>query len=215
MANIQNNIQGIYCFDSPGFNEDFLALNGYKKIKNKIFHFAAQTSIIGRLLFSDYTSSVCESTKTLFFQHNIYNWKTENDHFLKKEGFDFVSNKLDFYLKDTLKNLSYEEKKKFIDEVFNVIKDLSVDGEIAFGDSLLNFAKRFAKTLKTKSKITQDIIKSVFKHEKFEEEKIKKVTPITNKKNIEDTIGKIKDFFRVEKTDNDKVVLTIDEKYDE
>ena len=212
--NIQNNIQGIYRFDSPGFNEDFLALNGYKKIKNKIFHFAPQTSIIGRLLFSDYTSSVCESTKTLFFQHNIYNWKTENDHFLKKEGFDFVSNKLDFYLKDTLKNLSYEEKKKFIDEVFNVIKDLSVDGEIAFGDSLLNFAKRFAKTLKTKSKITQDIIKSVFKHEKFEEKEIKKVTPITNKKNIEDTIGKIKDFFRVEKTDNDKVVLTIDENYD-
>ena len=64
-------------------------------------------------------------------------------------------------------------------------------------------------------KITQDIIKSVFKHEKFEEEEIKKVTPITNKKNIEDTIEKIKDFFRVEKTDNDKVVLTIDEKYDE
>ena len=108
-----------------------------------------------------------------------------------------------------------KKKTKFIDEVFNVIKDLSVDGEIEFGDSLLNFAKRFAKTLKTKSKITQDIIKSVFKHEKFEEEEIKKVTPITNKKNIEDTIGKIKDFFRVEKTDNDKVVLTIDEKYDE
>ena len=212
--NIQNNIKGIYCFDSPGFNETFLNSDNYKAIKDKILHFAPTASIIGRLLNSDYSSIICESSKVLLHQHNIYNWKIEDSHFLRKTNFDFISDKFNFYLKDALTKLSYEQKEKFVNEVFDVIKDLSVDGEIAFGDSLINFTKRFFKTLKNKSKLTQSIITSIFK-QSFEDEKkpdiIEKVKPLLNKEKNNSFFSKLKSLFEPNQSESEKVVLTIEE----
>lgn len=205
-SNVRNNIKSIFCFDSPGFSADFLKNGKYKSIESKILHYAPQSSVIGRLLYNTYKSIIIDSTKTLLYEHNIYNWKIENNQFVRAKSFSFISNKLDYHIKSSLADLTTEQKKKFVDELFEIIKELSVDGDINFGESLINFGKKIFLTFKTKSKATQDFIKSVLLKEKINDE-VKFVKPIPNERNL---IQRFFGSFEVDKkVANDDVVLDV------
>ena len=181
-------IQSVYIFDSPGFNKSFLNEEGFKHIKDKIIAFAPQTSIIGRLLYQDYKITIVDSEKTLFNQHNLYNWNIEEVQFKKLDKFTYLSNKIDDVVKHNLEKLSYDEKVEFVESLFGIIKEMSKDDVIQFEDNLWSFFLRFNKILKTKSEETKKLIYSIFKKDK-NSEPIKRIEPLKNKD------SKIKEFF--------------------
>ena len=209
-SNIKKNIIKIYAFDSPGFSESFLKTKGFLTIKNKIYHYTPISSIIGRLLNKDYISYIVDSKKSLLYQHNLYNWKVINISFIRKDKYTYVSNKIDDLLKTSLKNKSFEEKKAFVNELFEVLKDFSSDDNIDFGTSLLSFALRFNNVLKTKSELTKSIIKSIFINKDMQDEtnSIKKIDPLKNKKEKRSSL--FSNLFI--KPDKSKVILDIENK---
>ena len=131
-------IENIFAFDSPGFNKSFLANSNYLKIKDYIKSYLPQTSIIGRLLYSDYPYEIVD------------------------------------------------QKIEFVESLFSVIKEMSEDDVIQFEDSIFSFVLRFSKILKSKSDETKRLIFSIFRKSK-EEDQIKKVEPIKNKKKFFDS----------------------------
>lgn len=207
--NIQNNIKDIYSFDGPGFKDDFLETEGFINIHEKISLFAPQSSIIGRLLSRNYKTYIVQSKKKLLYQHNIYNWKIENNDFVKLDKFTFLSNKIDKVLKDSLSKTTIEERKAIVDELFDIVKDLSKDDVIDFGDGMLDFFKRFKNTFKGKSKETQELILALFTKSKEESPKLY-VKPIKNESTLSQTINKFKYTFARKKAKNPKVIDYID-----
>lgn len=207
--NIQNNIKEIYSFDGPGFKDDFLETEGFINIHEKISLFAPQSSIIGRLLSRNYKTYIVQSKKKLLYQHNIYNWKIENNDFVKLDKFTFLSNKIDKVLKDSLSKTTIEERKAIVDELFDIVKDLSKDDVIDFGDGMLDFFKRFKNTFKGKSKETQELILALFTKSKEESPKLY-VKPIKNESTLSQTINKFKCTFARKKAKNPKVIDYID-----
>ena len=207
--NIQNNIKEIYSFDGPGFKDDFLETEGFINIHEKISLFAPQSSIIGRLLSRNYKTYIVQSKKKLLYQHNIYNWKIENNDFVKLDKFTFLSNKIDKVLKDSLSKTTIEERKAIVDELFDIVKDLSKDDVIDFGDGMLDFFKRFKNTFKGKSKETQELILALFTKSKEESPKLY-VKPIKNESTLSQTINKFKYTFARKKAKNPKVIDYID-----
>ena len=207
--NIQNNIKEIYSFDGPGFKDDFLETEGFINIHEKISLFAPQSSIIGRLLSRNYKTYIVQSKKKLLYQHNIYNWKIENNDFVKLDKFTFLSNKIDKVLKDSLSKTTIEERKAIVDELFDIVKDLSKDDVIDFGDGMLDFFKRFKNTFKGKSKETQELILALFTKSKEESPKLC-VKPIKNESTLSQTINKFKYTFARKKAKNPKVIDYID-----
>lgn len=207
--NIQNNIKEIYSFDGPGFKDDFLETEGFINIHEKISLFAPQSSIIGRLLSRNYKTYIVQSKKKLLYQHNIYNWKIENNDFVKLDKFTFLSNKIDKVLKDSLSKTTIEERKAIVDELFDIVNDLSKDDVIDFGDGMLDFFKRFKNTFKGKSKETQELILALFTKSKEESPKLY-VKPIKNESTLSQTINKFKYTFARKKAKNPKVIDYID-----
>lgn len=207
--NIQNNIKEIYSFDGPGFKDDFLETEGFINIHEKISLFAPQSSIIGRLLSRNYKTYIVQSKKKLLYQHNIYNWKIENNDFVELDKFTFLSNKIDKVLKDSLSKTTIEERKAIVDELFDIVKDLSKDDVIDFGDGMLDFFKRFKNTFKGKSKETQELILALFTKSKEESLKLY-VKPIKNESTLSQTINKFKYTFARKKAKNPKVIDYID-----
>ncbi len=203
--NIQNNIKEIYSFDGPGFNEDFLNTDGFKNVQEKISLYTPQSSIIGRLLSRNYKTYIVQSKKKLLYQHNIYNWKIENNDFIKLDKFTFLSNKIDKVLKDSLSKTTLEERKVIVDELFDIVKDLSKDDVIDFGDGMLDFFKRFKNTFKTKSKQTQELLLALFSKAKEESPKLY-IKPIKNESSLSQTINKFKCSFTRKKAKNPKVI---------
>lgn len=180
---IQNNIKTIYSFDGPGFKKEFLLNKGFINIKEKILLFVPPSSIIGRLLYKDYKTIIVDSKKSLLYQHNIYNWLIENNGFITLSKYTFLSNKIDRTLKENLDKMSIEDKKEFVDSLFDIVKELSDDDIINFGDGMFDFFKRFKLVFKTRNKATQDLLKSIFTKVK-EEPEIKYIEPIKTKENI-------------------------------
>lgn len=174
-------IKEIYAFDSPGFNKLFITSKNFLNIKDKIQHFAPQTSIIGRLLYKNYPTTIVDSDKALLNQHNIFNWNVENNHFKTLNKFTFISNKLSDAIKTNLEKMSYEERVEFVESLFSVINDLTEDDTINFGDSIFTFILRFRKVLKTKSEETKRVIYSIFGKDNPPKEEPIKVIPIKNK----------------------------------
>lgn len=176
-------ITAIYSYDSPGFNKDFLSKESFKNIENKINYYAPQTSIIGRLLYSEYKTTIVDSNKTLLNQHNIYNWNINGTTFVCANKYTYISNKINDSIKTNLEHMSYQEKVEFVDTLFDIVQDLTKDDMIQFGNSFFDFFRRFANILKNKNDETKKLIFSIFKPTKdtISNEKIV-VSPIKNKK---------------------------------
>ncbi len=179
-------IENIFAFDSPGFNKSFLANSNYLKIKDYIKSYLPQTSIIGRLLYSDYPYEIVDSNKALFNQHNLYNRNVTETEFVQLSKFTYISNKINDAIKRSLENMTYDQKIEFVESLFSVIKEMSEDDVIQFEDSIFSFVLRFSKILKSKSDETKRLIFSIFRKSK-EEDQIKKVEPIKNKKKFFDS----------------------------
>ena len=195
---IKNKIKGIFVYDSPGFNDTFINSTEFKEIKNKITLFAPSSSVIGRLLNRDYKTVVVQSKKYMLNQHNVYNWVTKGTSFIVEPKFTYISDKIESLIKDNLDKLSLDEREEFVNELFKVVKVLSIDDVIIGGEGFVDFLKRFKDVLKDSSERTKKIILSVFNKNLLKDlEQIKKVSPnrikkpLKIKENIENAYKKV------------------------
>ena len=71
----QEKIVTVYNNDGPGFSENIVDTEEYRRILPKIQTFMPQTSIIGRLLNHKEKIIILESTQTGIMQHDLYSWQ--------------------------------------------------------------------------------------------------------------------------------------------
>ena len=126
-TSLVDRIEQIYNFDGPGFNHEAMETEPFKRIIPKITKIIPQTSIIGRLLENTVAPTVIRSTELGMMQHNPMTWQLEGKSFEECEGTDTISDAFDDAMTGWLNEMTFEDRKVFVDELFSVFEASGCD----------------------------------------------------------------------------------------
>lgn len=133
--NIQNRIQKIYNFDGPGFSKSMLASNSYQKLQQRIRKYVPTSSVVGMLLEQDENYMVVSSEEQGLRQHDPITWRVLRTEFVsipeRKEDSEMVARTMHGWIY----SLSLEERKSFVDTMFNIIQEANIKTLNDFGEN--------------------------------------------------------------------------------
>ncbi len=118
----QKRIRQVYNFDGPGFDEETVKDEGFKRIEKSISTYVPQSSVVGMLLEHEEEYMVVHSTRSGLWQHDIYSWEVKRKEFEILDEVDNSSRFVDYTLKAWLKNMSKKEREGFVDALFSIMK---------------------------------------------------------------------------------------------
>ena len=129
LPEIAQRIKNIYSFDGPGFgfNKEILETPQFTFIEQKIEKFIPQTSIVGRLLTSSVRPMVIRSNEHGILQHNPLSWEVEGKEFYELASTDKVSDTFEETLSSWLDEMSFLQRKVFVDDLFSVFEASGAD----------------------------------------------------------------------------------------
>lgn len=160
---LKKRIIGIYEFDAPGFPEEMINRYDYIGMKDRIYSYIPQSSIIGCMLYHNSSRKIVESTNENIKQHQVSSWIIENNHFKFTDETDDKSKFVDKYLKQLTNQVGAEN----IEEVFETVFDFIENSGIKSYDDLKAFdAIRFVKVLSSLKNINEkqrDLIEDTIK----------------------------------------------------
>lgn len=117
----QRRIQRIYNFDGPGFQSDFYHQDGYLRIRDFIYKYIPQSSIIGLLLENETNYLVVESSASNLIQHNPYTWVICDREFHFLESVDSFAMFWKTSIDQWLIELTPDERQTIVSTVFDLI----------------------------------------------------------------------------------------------
>ena len=153
----QNRIIKVYNNDGPGFHENVITSEGYKNILNRTTSYIPQTSIIGRFLEHKENTIILKSTQTGIMQHDLYTWQVLGDKFVT-DTLTNSSNFIDKTVSNWVKEVSPEQKQKFIDALFEILNATQVDTLAEMGSNKLESAKVMVTAYRNLDEKSRDIL---------------------------------------------------------
>ena len=121
-SEVSDRIERIYNFDGPGFNHEAKQTENFRHIQPKIVKVIPQTSIIGRLLENTAEPIVVRSTELGIMQHDPLSWQLEGKEFDICSSTDMISDLFDETMTGWLNDMTFEDRKQFVDELFSVFE---------------------------------------------------------------------------------------------
>ena len=115
-------IETIYNFDGPGFNHEAMESVQFRHVQPRIIKVIPESSIVGRLLTNSTEPLVVKSTEMGIMQHDPLTWQLEGKEFVLCGFTDRISNLFDETMTTWLGEMSFEERKVFVDELFSVFE---------------------------------------------------------------------------------------------
>lgn len=150
---LKKKIIGIYEFDAPGFPQQMIDRYDFVEMKNKIFSYIPQSSIIGCMLCHSETRKIVKSTSENLKQHQVSSWVINGDRFELTEETDETSKFVDKYLKKLTSVIGQEN----IEEVFEAVFDFIEGSGINDYDDLKAFDfGKFIKTIRSLKNIDEE-----------------------------------------------------------
>ena len=143
---VKERITKVYNNDGPGFRDEIINTDEYKKAVPKICNIIPQTSIIGQLLSNYGKYTIIKSNATGIFQHDALTWEPTKDRFISSELDDF-SRFVKVALGTWLKELDDETRQSVVSTVFSMIEETEAETFKEFGDSLFKNSKIILKEL--------------------------------------------------------------------
>lgn len=121
-SDLTDRIEQIYSFDGPGFNHEAIETEPFKHIQPKVRKFIPETSIIGRLLDNTVEPMVVKSNELGIMQHDPLSWQLEGKNFETCLTTDMISDLFDDTMTGWLAEMTFEDRKVFVDELFSVFE---------------------------------------------------------------------------------------------
>jgi len=126
-AEYQERIRTIYNHDGPGFAKHVFESEKYKTIRPKIQKTIPESSVIGLLWEEDDHYKVVKTKTIGLSQHITYTWLLENDKLIEVPEVDHFAKHMKKILERWMDELNPEDRKKFIDSVFDAIEKTEVE----------------------------------------------------------------------------------------
>ena len=137
---VQNRIDKVYSFDSPGFRPEILESVDFNKIKERIIKYLPHSSIFGVLLQSKENYQIVECFSIGVLQHNPYNWQVSGNEFKKLDKLDRGSVFLSETYNEWLYGLTDEELHAYSEIWYQIMQEANIT-------TMLEFTKEPGKTL--------------------------------------------------------------------
>jgi len=142
---IQERIIKVYTNDGPGFRDEVMLREGYKKVLPKVTSVVPDTSIIGMLLTNRVKHIVVKSSEKGILQHDAMTWQNERNRFVVTKP-----SALGKFIWDSQKNwlrkIDDESRELFVDTLFSLFE---ATGMTTFGEMKVNMLKSADKMLST------------------------------------------------------------------
>lgn len=141
---VHNRIQQIYNFDGPGFNENVIRNEAFLDIADRIKTYVPQDSLFGLLLEHKAPYIVIHSNEsTGLKEHNLFTWHVtpfdiERERKISKTGENYREN-----ISEWLELLSMEERKSFVNVVFDLIDEFETIETLFSAKTLWKVLKAF------------------------------------------------------------------------
>lgn len=117
-------IEGIYLFDAPNYESFFFDIE-YEKLLSRLHRYNPERSIIGRLITEPEKVKIIQS-KNRYWQHNIFSWIVENNHFKEVDSYHRLFTKLVLAINSRLAKSSLEEKHLFTNNLCDILEHLPI-----------------------------------------------------------------------------------------
>ena len=161
---IQDRIMKVYSHDGPGFREEVLERDGYKRILPKIISLLPEESIVGMLLSNEYDNRIIRCDSHGINQHDPMTWNVYGKSFVYVEGISEKSKVIDKTMVTWLEGLNDEDRASFTDELFAALEATGAKtlGDISSGGmkSVSDFVKYLKELPPEKQQEFSDVIKS-------------------------------------------------------
>ncbi len=119
---LQDRLIKVSNYDGPGFDKKIVENEKYKRILNKIYTYIPQSSIIGRVLEHEEKYEIVQSVEKGIYQHDLFSWQVMGTDLIHVKNVtntsEFINKTLRAYLKET----TPEQRKIFIDIVFELLE---------------------------------------------------------------------------------------------
>lgn len=141
---IRGRIVGIFNHDGPGFKEDIYSDEAYKQIEPLVHTSLPTHSVVGILLQHDDNYKAVKSNAVGLLQHDPFTWSIKGGDLEFTDGLNSQSVFLDKTIGTWLSGLSDDERRKFVDALFEIadassfetIQDVRKNWRKAASDSL-------------------------------------------------------------------------------
>lgn len=121
---VQQRIREVWAYDAPGFPDEVLESEGYRRVRERIRVFVPESSVIGMLLSNDLNYvSVKSHAFTGLSQHDVYTWEIgDNGRFVIADGVDRQSRYIDTTIRSQLADMPEEERRELTDLLFSLFE---------------------------------------------------------------------------------------------
>ena len=117
----QARVRRVFSHDGPGFTAEFLAGEGYARVRERVEKTMPRSAIVGMCLETHEDYSIVESSSVSILQHDPFTWQVEDGDFVYAEEFSAGSRYLDRTVTAWLAGLDNEARGRFIDALYGVV----------------------------------------------------------------------------------------------
>ncbi|MDX9899316.1 MAG: DUF2974 domain-containing protein [Spirochaetia bacterium] len=154
----QKRIQSVYNNDGPGFDSPVLLRDGYTRVKERLFSFVPQSSIIGMMLEHHEHYTVVQSRQVGLLQHDPYSWNLLGADFITVQNVNDSSIFVDRTLKDWVGGLEPAHRELFVDALYEILVSTEATTLPELAGNWIKGLKAASKTLKELDGPTKKVI---------------------------------------------------------
>ncbi|MBQ8109777.1 MAG: DUF2974 domain-containing protein [Clostridia bacterium] len=123
---IQDRVLAVYSNDGPGFHDDMLRTEGYRRVLPKLVSIVPDTSIIGVMLSSLAENRVVKSVQNGILQHDGFSWEVLRNRFVDAEQSD-ASRWFERFLSEWLLHNDEETRSAMTQILFTLFESTGAD----------------------------------------------------------------------------------------
>lgn len=147
-------------YDGPGFLQEYVESEGYRKIVDIVDSYTPKASIVGMIMFREDESVIVESSEKGFMQHTGISWQILGKHFQTADSYENFSMVFSKANKIWINEISMEERELFIEIVFKVLKS-GFDTVTGLKEGFFNTATTILKSYNNVDKETRKMIRKI------------------------------------------------------
>lgn len=117
----QNQIEGVYNFDGPGFSKEFFESDEYLRIEDRINSFYPELSVVGMIFNHPKKFQIVKSDGFAFMQHDEMTWQILGKDFITAKDFKDESKFFAKSFNEWAERLTIKQKEKFVNALFEII----------------------------------------------------------------------------------------------
>lgn len=152
----------IYNNDGPGFDFKNIDITPYKHICEKMISFTPGFSFVGQMMQQPMPMTIVESNGTSILQHSMYTWLLTPDHLIRLDDIEAHAKTWKYILTSCLDSLNLEERRKFVDGIYEVILAANAHDIFEILPGLIKNRKQVQEILKNMDPATSEAIESAF-----------------------------------------------------